>query len=316
VSISATIVADSLSEHSGKRLTTFALRYPRFVHAEVMTHRVFSRNASSSRAIPIQRMMKDIMEEPALPVRWGKNGKGMQDHGELSPDQQEEAKRLWLLARDHTLSVAGKMLLMKEVPHKQVVNRLLEPWQHIHVVVTSTEWTNFYALRADPEADPTIEALAEAMWEAHQNSEPNELRHGQWHLPFTKVEDRQLAREYLIETQGAFSEGDIIRTLIKMSTARSARVSYANHLGKVPTVAEDVDLHDRLVAEKAVKKHASPSEHQATPDTGKMIPHDGPTRELRWAWDHPHLHGNLNGFCQYRKTLVGENIASFRGYVD
>ncbi|XAI95925.1 putative thymidylate synthase [Microcystis phage Mwe-JY26] len=309
MTIDVQIVADSISAHSGKRLTTFVTRYPRFIHSEVMTHRVFARNASSSRAIPIQKMIKQITEDPAMPERWGRNGKGMQDHGPLSVEEETEAKRLWLQARDGTLSVVGKMLARPEQPHKQIVNRLLEPWQHINVIITTTELTNFFALRYHADADPTIEVLARKMWEAYEASEPAELEHGQWHLPLVDMEDRAAIRQYLAEagTGHEESEAEITKLMLKLSTARCARVSYNDHYGKRPTIAKDLELHDLLVA--GHPKHASPAEHQATPDTGKMV--DAPLSKVEWKWTRPALHGPLVGWCQYRKTIPGENITSF-----
>jgi thymidylate synthase ThyX len=77
--ISAKIIADSISESEyGDRITTFELEYPRFIHGELMTHRLFSRNAASSRAIPINKMMDQVLTAPAMPVEWGLNKSGMQ----------------------------------------------------------------------------------------------------------------------------------------------------------------------------------------------------------------------------------------------
>jgi hypothetical protein len=313
MTVTASVLADSVSAHSGKRLTTFLLRYPRFIHSEVMTHRRFARNASSSRAIPMMKMIKEINEDPAMPERWGLNGKGMQDHGPLSPDQEAEAKRLWLVARDNAVGVVGKLMAMKEVPHKQISNRLLEPWMHIHVLVTATEYDNFFALRCHEDADPTIKVLADRMWEAYDASEPVELQHGQWHMPFVGIEDRVLIREHLKEKLGApvafdVTEAQMTQYLLKLSTARCARTSYTDHYGKRPSVEKDLILHDDLVGKQPV--HASPAEHQGTPDTGSYVTVPGSKSE--WRWTNPSLHGPFVGFCQYRKTIPGEEIKQYR----
>jgi len=151
-------------------LITMQCRYPRFIHAEFMTHRVFSRNASSSRAIPIERMIQDVIDDPAMPVAWGSNKPGMQAGVELP--HWRVARECWLDARDAAVERAKEMMNLGA--HKQIVNRLLEPFGHISVVVTATEWDNFFALRCHPDADPTMRALAEAMWDAITASLPSD----------------------------------------------------------------------------------------------------------------------------------------------
>lgn len=287
----AKIIADSISP-KGIRLTTMQLRYPKFIHGEFMTHRMFSRNASSSRAIPVERMIEDVMRDPAMPVYWGKNQAGMQARTELNQQERDEAIRLWLQARDNAINTADRMVSLGA--HKQIVNRIIEPWLHINVVVSATDWANFHALRRHPDAQPEIKALADAMWEAQQASTPERLQPGQWHLPYF-----DLRKDVnLLPTR---PEGDVtpwsdwFNTLaIKVSVARCARVSYLTHDGKQPNVEEDLKLHDRLVGSTPL--HASPAEHQATPDTGIG------------RWDHPSEHGNFRGWRQYRKMLPNENV--------
>lgn len=180
--ISAKVVADSVGRHS-PRLTTMLLRYPRWIHAEFMTHRVFSRNAASSRAIPVEKLIKDVLDDPAVPLSWGKNQKGMQAgeacgalvsapvpmaYGgrrlELEQSKGRPREEAWLNGRD--LAVMSAKAFAAAGYHKQIVNRLLEPFSHITVVVTATQWSNFFALRRHPEAEPHIRLLADRMWEA------------------------------------------------------------------------------------------------------------------------------------------------------
>ena len=297
MTITAKIIADSISP-KGIRLTTMQLRYPKFIHGEFMTHRMFSRNASSSRAIPVERMIEDVMRDPAMPVFWGKNQAGMQAREELLPGDIRAAKHQWLIAREDAVSGARRMHELGV--HKQIVNRIIEPWLHINVVVTATEWANFYALRRHPDAQPEIKALADAMWEAQQASTPERLQPGQWHLPYF-----DLRKDVnLLPTR---PEGDVtpwsdwFNTLaIKVSVARCARVSYLTHDGKQPNVEEDLKLHDRLVGSTPL--HASPAEHQATPDDMHYV-------EGAWLdWRTPREHGNLRGWRQYRKMLPNENV--------
>lgn len=274
MTIEAQIVEDSISKRDGIRLTTFQLRYPRFIHAELMTHRVFSRNASSSRAIPILRMIRDIRRDPAMPIHWGANQSGMQARAELSGWRLKGMKVLWLLGMwiMTTLAMVGSRL----GAHKQIVNRLIEPWAHISVIVTATQWDNFWELRCHPDAQPEIRDLAEKMRKCYNTSDPRVLKFGEWHLPYVLKSERENLQ---------------LATQIKISTARCARVSYLTHDGKTPSVAADIKLHDGLVV--AVPIHASPAEHQATPDEWSGL--DG--------WMRKRLHGNFIGWCQYRKWV-------------
>lgn len=283
-------------------IVTFLLRYPRFIHAEVMTHRLFSRNASSSRAIPVKRMIEDVLRDPAMPIHWGKNQRGMQADGEhdypifldtfydsdgvLDHHTMEYgAEQAWLFARDRAVEVAKAFDAAGY--HKQVVNRLIEPFTHINVVVTATNYANFFWLRRHPDAQPEIKALADAMWEALQASTPTILRPGDWHLPFVTDADKVRA-------------GDI-QDLIKVSVARSARTSYLTHDGREPDYDEDVSLYERLVGSAPL--HASPAEHQAKADLPIF------TGMNTVGWENEHLSGNFDpGYIQFRKTLPGERV--------
>lgn len=308
MTISAKVVADSVSPQ-GIRLTTLQLRYPKFIHSEFMTHRVFSRNASSSRAIPVERLTKDVIDDPVYPMHWGKNQPGMQADEEceepvarcLMPmfgivDQEGftskpmERSAAWDDLRSYTIRVAREYA--KAGYHKQIVNRLLEPFCHINVVVTATEWSNFFALRCHPGAQPEMRVLAEAMRDAMAASTPNLLQPGEWHLPYFVGEGDTYAER--VEYVGQDNA-------IKVSVARCARVSYLTQEGKEPSIEEDLKLYDRLVG--AVPLHASPAEHQATPDTEIA----GYERQgTRARWENESKHGNFCGWIQYRKTLDGE----------
>jgi len=243
MTIEAKIIADSISEER-IRLTTLQLVYPRFIHAEFMTHRMFSRNASSSRAIPVKKMIEAVRTNPAVPIHWGENQPGMQARAELSEEGQVDSERLWCDAAAWAAHIAVRMDELGL--HKQVVNRILEPFQHIHVVVTATEWQNFFDLRCHPDAQPEMQRLAHAVLLAMQKSYPTLAPVGDWHLPYV------LEAERLNYTTA---------TCIKMSAARCARVSYLTHEGKTPNVDEDITLYNRLV--NANPPHMSPVEHQA-----------------------------------------------------
>ena len=301
--ITAKVIEDSISAE-GKRLTTLQLCYPRFIHAEFMTHRVFSRNASSSRAIPVAKMLDMVRSDPAMPIHWGKNQPGMQAKEEntelVEVDMGGEnfvgdARDAWRLAAGCAAAVAEGM--SKAGYHKQVVNRLLEPFQHIHVIVTATEFGNFFALRDHHMAQPEIHELAVQMKKAMLESKPKMLRPGDWHMPYITQDERN---DSAIDTD----------TLIKVSAARCARVSYLKHDGTLPSIADDLDLYGQLVVRPYTDKrgltigadepiHASPVEHQATPD--QLIP--DPFVCDNTIWEHPDLHGNFVGWQQYRKVV-------------
>lgn len=283
--ISAKVICDSISP-SGVRLTTMELNYPRFIHSEFMTHRMFSRNASSSRAIPVERMLKQVEENPAMPIQWGKNQPGMQAREELTEIEIDVVKSDWNYASKRMAEIAT---LMSEMDlHKQVVNRLLEPFQWIKVIVTATEWDNFFKLRLHKDAQPEMMVLAEHMKKAMDESIPVELQPGDWHLPYVDLGDFD-------------DSGDPISEAIKWSVARCARVSYLNHDKSFPDRDKDIALADMLLA----AGHLSPFEHIATPmnfakDTFELAWENGVTHKDR---DNNFWSGNFRGWIQYRQLI-------------
>jgi thymidylate synthase ThyX len=282
--IEAKIIADSMAP-SGVRLTTFVLTYPRFIHSEMMTHRAFSRNASSSRAIPVKKQIEMVVNNPAVPLAFTKNKPGMQGGEVLDGPAHQEAVNVWLEARNK--AVIGAYALSDLEVHKQYANRLLEPFAHITVVCTATDFDNFFALRCHPAAQPEICVLAEKMYGLYSNNEPNQLVEYEWHLPFVSdKEANRMVRDMVTKLE------DWSINLVKMSVARCARVSYLTHEGKNPTLEEDLALYERLVGSSPI--HASPAEHQA------MAIGDPNVRS-----------GNFRGWIQYRKTLENENIVKF-----
>jgi len=246
MTITAKVIAHS--RYAGSQdLITLECRYPRLIHAEFMTHRVFSRNASSSRAVPVARMIQDVLDDPAMPVAWGSNKPGMQAGDEISSGLQVTAIKTWRSAREAMVAYAE--MLAEIGLHKQIVNRILEPFAHISVVVTATEWDNFFALRCHPDADPTMRALADAMRDAIAGSD---ARFAEWHLPYV--------------SHAESDDLDVsIDTLALISAARCARVSYLNHDGSAPDIDKDLALAKRLLD----SRHMSPFEHQAHARPGK-----------------------------------------------
>ena len=273
MTITAKIIEDSISEE-GARLTTMQLCYPRFIHAEFMTHRVFSRNASSSRAIPVAKMIEQVRTNPAMPIHWGMNQSGMQAKAELTGIALDHAKAEWLQAAVNAADTAQHMETLGL--HKQVANRILEPFQHIHVIVTATAWDNFFELRYHADAQPEIHELALQIKVAINASVPTLLKAGEWHLPYVTDIDRSNVRAMNLDSS----------VLRKISAARCARVSYLTHDGQEPDIDKDLALYDRLITMRPA--HASPVEHAATPD---------PDKKSSELW------GNFNGWVQFRKLV-------------
>ena len=288
--------------------------------ASSMTYRVFSRNASSSRAIPVERLIRDVIDDPAMPVLWGKNQKGMQAAGELDEGARRQAIACWLSARDEAVHWAQTMANLGA--HKQHVNRVLEPWCHINVVVTATDWANFFALRCHPDAQPEMRALAVAMRAAMASSTPKLLRPGEWHLPYVQLEDAERVQNYMMPRLSSLAvtgpqveyrqwvlslpmDGmpDCLKIMVCCSVARCARVSYLTHEGKQPSIEDDLRLYDRLVGSTPL--HSSPAEHQATPDGAGYV---GGDDAHCWGWMNERQHGNLRGWRQYRKMLPGDSV--------
>jgi thymidylate synthase ThyX len=312
--ITASVICDSIGEHS-PRLTTFLTKYPKFVHAEHCRHRAFSLCVSSSRAIPSKRYLEIVRsdEERAEPAFWGAEQKGMSPGGKLEGFKLKEAERTWVFGAEEAADRVEYFL--KLGVHKSIANRLLDPFVPVNVLVTSCEagLLNWFGLRLDKSADPTIRALAEAMWAAWNESNPQKLEPGEWHLPFITEMDFIEADRYSNEehTQLRWLGKSKLDILKRVSTARCARLSYMSYdTGKRATIGEDLALYDRLITAKPI--HASPAEHQATPD-----------RWFDWVdapdvshWLQPELHGNLPGWIQHRKTLPDEAIAPLpEGYI-
>lgn len=268
----ADIIADSINPN-GNRVTTFLLTYPRFIHSEIMTHRAFSRNAASSRAIPIDKILEQVTNNPAMPTRWGKNGKGMQDHGFFADQEAEDRKKLWIEAAMSAVEHANR--LKNAGLHKQVVNRILEPYMWMTTLVTATEWENFFALRLHKDAQPEFQHLAHIMLSNYLNSSPVRFDWGGWHIPF-----------------GDQIEGNHdVNTRLKIAVARAARTSYLTISGDI-NIEKDIKLHDSL----AESGHWSPFEHACV-----AVGHGG-GNFMGWK-QYRHSFAEENRKCNLKKLL-------------
>ena len=281
----AKIIEDSISR-DGNRLTTFHLRYWRAIHSELMTHRDFSRNARSSRAVP----SKVLLTEPIFTPEFGLNKPGMQASDEAVP---LETQRRWEMEWQALAELCRKQVekWQEEKMHKQWANRPLEWFGWIDVLVTATYWDNFFALRISEYAQPEFNDLAVAMSNELRHSNPRVLDYGEWHLP------------YILDSERDTLETDL---LLKLSTARCARLSYVPFDGNADFDAETA-RYNKLVVSRPV--HASPAEHQATPDrpcSGRDFYLNA--KLIRKGYSNPHLHGNFEGWMQHRKMIPNEVV--------
>lgn len=273
-----TIVADSVNP-DGQRITSFLLTYPRFIHSELLTHRSFSRNAASSRAIPIEKMIEQVQTNPAMPIRWGKNGKGMQDHGEFTGKEAEVCQYMWQEASK--VAVHQARILNAASLHKGLVNRVLEPFVWMTTLVTATEWQNFFALRVHKDAQPEFQHLAHLMLQAYVKNQPAKLEWGDWHIPFSDRMPNDLS----------------LKDRLKVAVARAARTSYLTMDGQID-VEKDIALHDRL----AESGHMSPFEHVA-----KAKLHENSSNFYGWnQYRHSHFWD-----CENRTIDFAEHLAQY-----
>jgi thymidylate synthase ThyX len=274
---SARVLLDSVSP-VGARVTTLEVVMHRFVLAEFNTHRAFSRNSASSRAIPARKMIERAVENPATPLYWGAEKRGMQSGIEVPVDRQMECIIAWESARIACADAAHDLIELGV--HKSIVNRLLEPflWHTVIVTADPAGYQNFFEQRCSPLAQPEIRAAAEAMRRVYDDSVPTSLEYGEWHTPLLTPEDDE---RIPVETH--------MMTRRCVSAARCARVSYLTHDGR-RDVAEDLQLYDRLVT--AEPPHWSPLEHVCRPRV------DDPTSRADMF-----RRGNLHGWVQLRHEV-------------
>lgn len=301
--ISAKILAHSISPQ-GKQIATFELEYPRFIHSELMTHHMFAVNASSSRAIPVSKVIERVKSDPAMPIHWGKNKPGMSASEEV--EYKEIAKQNWVASAN---SAAYYAKLFSEIDlHKQVTNRILEPYQWMKVVLTATEFANFFWLRIAEDAQPEICELATKMKQALCDSEPTILEIGEWHLPYIDLyrSDCGGILDYIDPVEGTVLGLEEAKMI---SMARCAAVSYrTENIG----IERAHDIYKKLFSGQRV--HASPASHQATPIVEcksmneifeQVFNQKGITHVDQYGslWS-----GNLNGWIQLRQLIPNNYI--------
>lgn len=306
------IVADSKVLDNRKvmaRGITFELTYPRIIHSELMTHRMLTKNAMSSRAVPIEKMIELVQQGAAMPVEWGSNNPGMRSKELLSPEATEDAKKIWMEAANFACVKAAELSALGA--HKQIANRLLEPFQFMRTIVTGTDWNNFRWLRVDVDADPTFYELAKVMMQAMDESTPETLGYGQWHTPYVEHFETGIPGDYgyyVLDEEG----NRVILTkdeALAISASCCAQVSY-RRLNS--TKEKALDIYGRLLSGNKV--HASPFEHQLTPFPYHMYDKKPLTGAALPPWNWPkgvthvtrdleYYSGNIRGFVQHRQLL-------------
>jgi len=311
--ITSEIVADSIGPE-GNRITSFVVQIPRIVLAEFNTHRMLSRNSASSRAIPFKTKIESMFEGANaslfMPLAWQKDHKGMQGSEYFAGIDVETLDNKWIELGEILREYAEWFSAFGVT--KQICNRVLELHSHQTIIVTASEWQNFFALRAHNAAEIHIQKLAYKMLESYNSSTPKILKEGEWHIPFGDQLDENRLIEYLQKESVASDEG-IQELKIKIATARCARVSYLNYEG-TDDYEKDVKLHDQLIGPPF---HASPFEHCARTMTyseylghhlsqGKNDPFDGDVKHYFGVC------GNFKGFIQYRKMFKEENATDNR----
>jgi thymidylate synthase ThyX len=283
---------------------------PRIILAEFNTHCMLSRNSASSRAIPVEKMIRAVLENPYIPTHWGKNQKGMQAEVEVDEPTAKKSEAVWLHARDRAVEAAYKLLDCGI--HKQITNRLLEPFMYHTAITSGTEWSNFFHLRNNPMAHPDIQVIAEMMQEEHARAEPDEVGYGKWHCPLILAADvleacsrvEPTLPDTLLGSNRTLELNERVGELLKkVSVARCARVSYLTHDGK-RDLQVDLGMHDSLLG----NGHMSPFEHIARPmQLNDFAPiradvtlGDRAKMDERWS-------GKLRGWVPYRALIPFES---------
>lgn len=272
--ITAKVICDSINP-AGDRITTGLWTFPRFILAEVNTHRMLAKNTASSRAIPVEKMVAAVRENPAVFEQYGRANKGMSAQELMHPIDQEAFEKAW---KEAGLAAATFAEDWGKDVAKQIINRILEPWLWVTQIVTATDWANMFALRAHPAVQPEFQVLAYRWLDAYLKSKPVKMQWGQWHLPFVDSTEAETVEEWGFDFR-------------KQSVARCARVSYTRHDAE-DTIDSCSKLHDRLLE----SGHMSPFEHQAQAIKGSMT--------FPEATDY---HGCYKGWRPYRKYLPNEN---------
>lgn len=313
--ISAKIIADSVSVYTGKRLTTFEIVAHRFILAEINTHKMLSKNSASSRAIPIISAIEEIIKNTAYPLEWRKNQSGMVAAELLDDITINKAKAIWTETRDF---VTNKVQELSDLGlHKQWANRLQENFSYQKIIITGTEWDNWFWLRICPTAQPEINKLSSLMLQEYNKSVPKILKNGEWHTPYVSSarDVNDVLRYY---TNGI--EVDL-ETALKVSASCCAQVSYRKLDDSLEKAEKVFDMLNLGSTDEDAKSHSSPVEHSGTPIKSGLFKNN---KHFSGTWEDGITHvnkngefgsGNFYGFIQYRQTIPNESCKKYFGVV-
>jgi thymidylate synthase ThyX len=304
--IYAKVIADSKHAQTGTRLTTFEVAFPRWVLAEFNTHKMLSKNSASSRAIPIKANIENILANTAVPVSWGKNQSGMVADIDVDEETAKSALVIWYEARDNAIQSA--LDLVELGIHKQIANRLIENFTYQKVLVTGTEWDNFFWLRDHKDAQPEISTPARLMLDAYNKSEPVVLQAGEWHLPYVNLyRDSSGILHYMDANNNELSLADAQ----KISASCAGQISYRKSDDSLEKALRVFDMLNLFDESGDTRKHSSPTEHIGTPidyslgmaeifsDSYVGITHVDKVGSM-WS-------ANFKDFIQYRHTIPNES---------
>lgn len=305
MTVYAKVIADSKHPQTGTRMTTFEVSFHRFILAELNTHRSVAKNGQSSRAIPIATSIENIIADTAIPVSWGRNKRGMIAEEMLNDYQAWIAESIWIEARDAAIEHAKRLAELGV--HKQLANRLLEPFMYQKGVLTATSYDNLFWLRSHFAAQPEFKVLSDAMLDAYKNSTPKELRIGDWHTP------------YFNDGFWTPESGVPLNDALMISASCSAQVSYRkldDSLEKAESVFNMLGLYDES---DETRKHSSPVEHIGTP-----FDYDNPHAIINKLYPQTHARthinddgswgsGNLVDFAQFRHLIPNESCKHYPG---
>lgn len=334
--ITAKVICDSISV-TGQRITTLEIEYPRFILAELNTHKMLEKNSSSSRAIPIGKMIEQIYKNTARPVYWGSKQAGMQAGAEIDMPSQTVVESQWTMALYDAVHRVEE--IADQGVHKQTANRLLEPFQMMKTVITGTDWDNFFNLRIHPDAQPEFCMLAYKMYQAMQESVPMQLKSGEWHLPYINTSRYAVAEDgeswdinsEIIYSTGNLSDGTLSKPLTleeaqRISASCCAQTSYRKH---DESLERADSIFQMLVGADVL--HASPFGHLATPVLPKKVVHCdmipvavvydesvNMSNPETWQKGVTHMNrngvlcsGNLTGWISYRHLLPNNTCYDF-----
>lgn len=295
-----------LLQHScspdGISMYSFEVEIPRIILAEWNTHGMLNTNAQSSRAVPTKKLIEEVRRNPYMPSYWGRNQKGMQAYEECNePVKGDSREAFWDICVQTNCVFAEAF--EEAGYHKQIANRVIEPYSHTKLVVSGTEWNNFFNLRIHKDAEPNIREMAVQIYKLIHQSQGEYINNGEWHLPYISRYRQEGRMKYLFDQQEVSLE-----EALRISLACVAQVSYRT-LNTDPEIIERI--HNNLFPSNGDPIHGSPAQHLATPFKEIQCKGDWQEGETHRDRDGYSWSAQLRGWCQYRKLIPNENVTTF-----